>query len=391
MTHTARRFRLFAGHAGYGHDRRRAGTEPATPFLTVEEGLYGIVDVLERGGLIWGQKCRHSVNMTRRTGKFKAAVEALGSIVIGPSNPNDGWPGQVTIATSIGNVQVALHISAISSHARRPYEKRFQNPASNDRPPVSDLRGTAIPILLGTDHDSNPSVFVAVDGRSRVGNANRFSLLFHERIIEEAKRDGWAVYESTTREKIYAFMPALFPAFIEQILAGEMLSKELITETAIAAGVFDHPKDEEATTEAAKRATKAVNILARKAGAGKRIRSAYNHRCAMCGIGSNLLAGAHIFPVEAPGSTDEVWNGLSLCHNHHSAFDQHLIWVNPATKEIRVHPSLQATAVINSGTRHFVDSTLSALELPEIIANRPRTIMFENRYSYFSGKYDWAG
>ncbi|UNK43580.1 HNH endonuclease [Luteimonas sp. S4-F44] len=329
--------------------------------------------------------------MTQRTKKFRTAADLLGPLVIGNADPGNGWPGSLIIQTQAGNVNVALHVSSVSSHARKPYEKRFQNPASEPRPAVSDLNGTATPILLGLDHSAQPSVFVAIDGGTRLGRTTRFSILFHERILAEARANGWAVYESNTGEKIYAFLPALFPAFIEQVRAGEMLSVVQMVEAASASGAADTPQDQPAAmAAAAARATKAVKILVRKAGAGRKIRSAYAYTCAMCGIGSNLLEGAHIFPVEAPGSTDEVWNGLSLCHNHHGAFDQHLIWVDPATKAIRLHPSLLEEARTNVGTRHFVESTRERLEPPTQPTHRPRREMFENRYAHYEGKYAWA-
>lgn len=329
--------------------------------------------------------------MTQRLRKFRTAADLLGPLVIGNADPGNGWPGSLTVQTQAGNVNVALHVSSVSSHARKPYEKRFQNPASEPRPAVSDLNGTAIPVLLGLDDSAQPSVFVAIDGGTRLGRTTRFSILFHERILAEARANGWAVYESSTGERIYAFLPALFPAFIEQVRAGEMLSVEQMVEAASASGAADTPQDQPAAmAAAAARATKAVKILVRKAGAGRKIRSAYAHTCAMCGIGSNLLEGAHIFPVEAPGSTDEVWNGLSLCHNHHGAFDQHLIWVDPATKAIRLHPSLLEEARTNAGTRHFVESTRAQLEPPTQAAYRPRREMFESRYAHYEGKYAWA-
>ena len=314
-------------------------------------------------------------------------MEALGSLVAGLPTPNDAWPGKFELQTPRGSIPIAAHISAISSHARKPYEKRFQNPAAADRPPVSDLGGSAIPILLGLDDPNNPGVFVAVDGQSRLGNAARFSILFHERILAEARTRGWSVYESSRGERIYAFVPPLLPAYIEQMHNGEMLAVEQMYGAIIAAGVLDAPLDNDATA----RATRAVNILVRKAGAGRQIRAAYADKCAMCGIGASFLAGAHIYPVEAPGSNDEVWNGLSLCHNHHSAFDSHRVWVHPDKKSICLHPDLLQEAEHNSGTRHFIDSTFDNLAMPENAAHVPRPDMFRQRYEYYNKKYDWAG
>ena len=60
-----------------------------------------------------------------------------------------------------------------------------------------------------------------------------------------------------------------------------------------------------------------------------RVRRAYDHRCAICGLSLGLVEGAHIVPVAWPGSTDTTSNGLALCRNHHAAYDRGLISVSP--------------------------------------------------------------
>ncbi|MFZ4380991.1 MAG: HNH endonuclease [Sandarakinorhabdus sp.] len=61
----------------------------------------------------------------------------------------------------------------------------------------------------------------------------------------------------------------------------------------------------------------------------KRVLTTYGHKCAVCDIDLDLLDAAHIVPVNAPGSTDETKNGISLCKNHHRALDDILITVGP--------------------------------------------------------------
>ncbi|PHV21327.1 hypothetical protein CSQ92_18430 [Janthinobacterium sp. BJB446] len=324
----------------------------------------------------------------KREAKFINATNALGTLVVGDRKQRTGWPGIVTIQTPSGNESIALHVSSISSHSRKSYEKRFQNPA--DSVPVSDEKNTALPILIGLDNDENPTVFVAVDGRSRVGRIARFSILFHDSIIAEAKSKGWAVYESSTGESVYAFVPSLLPAFVEQLIHHEILTPNELSSTAAASGVLDTTNDNAETTQAANRASKAVNVLIRKAGAGRKIKSAYGNQCAMCGLALNLLEGAHVFPVEAAGSNDEIWNGISLCRNHHGAFDNHLLWIDPKSYEIKFHPNVHKEAKKNIGAKHLLESTNKSLTLPAKAIDLPRPEMFEKRYIYFSEHYTWV-
>lgn len=61
--------------------------------------------------------------------------------------------------------------------------------------------------------------------------------------------------------------------------------------------------------------------------------SIYNHRCAFCGLqainslGYNLVDGAHIKPF-SQFYDDRIDNGISLCKNHHWAFDHGWFAIN---------------------------------------------------------------
>jgi putative restriction endonuclease len=63
--------------------------------------------------------------------------------------------------------------------------------------------------------------------------------------------------------------------------------------------------------------------------------AAYRRQCAMCRLRHvPLLDAAHILPDREERSLPEVPNGLSLCKIHHSAYDVHILGVDP---DYRVH------------------------------------------------------
>lgn len=51
------------------------------------------------------------------------------------------------------------------------------------------------------------------------------------------------------------------------------------------------------------------------------IKKQFNHACAVCSTSLEIVEGAHIIPVNATGSKDEIWNGIALCANHHKLYD----------------------------------------------------------------------
>ncbi|CAE6916975.1 HNH endonuclease [Paraburkholderia domus] len=303
--------------------------------------------------------------------------------------PGDGWPGVVTTTLPDGQIrQIALHVSTVSPHNRKEWEFRFQNPG--DRSPVAALGG-AIPILLGLwKEDGHPTLLIATDGTSRIGREARFSVLFDTRVAAQARTTGWAVYQSGNGEKIYAFLPSMFPIFVAVLVNGleapdlGSTIDDAISSAAIASGLIDEENDASAT-----RVRRAAAVLVRHYAFSRKVLSAYGHRCAMCGLGQGLVVGAHINPVAAEGAPDAVWNGLALCHNHHAAFDAHHIWVDPETRNIVFNEEVARGHEENPALCAFLDTTFPVLAEPALPEQSPRRSMLEARYEFFAGRYDW--
>ena len=76
--------------------------------------------------------------------------------------------------------------------------------------------------------------------------------------------------------------------------------------------------------EERKRTHLSLEVVLRNVKFRKNVLTAYKFTCAICRLQMNLIEAAHIISVK-DGGTDEVINGIALCHNHHSAFDSHLI------------------------------------------------------------------
>ena len=307
------------------------------------------------------------------------------SALIGPTatilDVGTGWPSQISVGTGSISRRIALHVSRVSPHARRPWEWRFQNPASG--PPVS-AAGGSLPLLVGLDDVDGRPVLVVADGRSRVDRLTRFSLLFNKRICISAAAEGWSEQVSSSGEHFYAMVPRLFPLDVDLIDAGVDVGTRAVAATAEAAGLL-----EDDGTEVAERARRTLATYVRDAKFSRDIRQAYEHRCAMCELGLGLVAGAHIMPVSAPGAPDKTWNGIALCHNHHAAFDAHKIWISREYK-LEVHPAVLEEATANPASKRFLDQTCTSLILPNEVAKRPRTSMLEGRYDFYRDSYDWA-
>ena len=107
----------------------------------------------------------------------------------------------------------------------------------------------------------------------------------------------------------------------------------------------------------------------------------------MCGLGVQLVQGAHVNPVSAPGSHDEPWNGLALCPNHHLAFDRHLLAVDVDTRAIVFHPTVVNQASGNPAVQALIDGTFDRLAEPTGSSLRPKSEMLRKRYEHYADYY----
>jgi putative restriction endonuclease len=76
-----------------------------------------------------------------------------------------------------------------------------------------------------------------------------------------------------------------------------------------------------------------ATVIVRDGAFRKIVVSTYNHTCAFCGLqildsdGKNIVDGSHIKPF-SKFYDDRIDNGLSLCKNHHWAFDRGWFTIN---------------------------------------------------------------
>lgn len=295
----------------------------------------------------------------------------------------DGWPGVIELQLSTGRAQFSVHVGPIHSMARKPHEFRFQNPGQDH--PMMALPGTTA-LLIGVWDTDTPNVLVAAQADLRLGDTTRFSVLFPDRLFREAQQVGWAEpYRNNKGGMHWSFFPQLLPTFVEFVQGEIDLLPKDVQIAVVGAGLADDPTD-----AAAGRARQATTRLIRDARFAKTVIDAYGRKCSMCGLNLGLVSGAHILPVSAPGSSDQPTNGIALCDNHHRAFDRHRIWIHPAERTLCIHPYILKHGETDTRTRAFLDTMFPQLAGPTDPALSPQQRMFEERYAYFEGNYEWV-
>lgn len=174
------------------------------------------------------------------------------------------------------------------------------------------------------------SVFAAWDIRQHTALGSSPSMQVSEEALRHALLTGFAPYVNQKGETAIALRPDFMGTYI-QFLEQIHDSGAVPAEADLLEKLSEDPdvvRDEEIAEEVAEKRRFAVLSTKRALRAldfSRRVLSAYDHRCAICGLQLRLVDGAHILPAAHPDSTDQTANGVALCALHHRAFDHGLL------------------------------------------------------------------
>lgn len=149
-----------------------------------------------------------------------------------------------------------------------------------------------------------------------------------EDTLRRAREHGFAT-QVKTNEIVFAFRPEFF---VDYAFGASTLHAAGARRTAIPLlnsleGLSD-AKIDTVTNSKRRKVLRQIATNYRSAKFRGQVLDAYAHACAFCGVQLSLIDAAHILPVSAPDSTDEIENGIALCKLHHYAYDANLLSFN---------------------------------------------------------------
>jgi len=185
-------------------------------------------------------------------------------------------------------------------------------------------------LLLG--YEPNTKCFAGFDLRKhRRFSTQSPSIQININVLREAVRDGFAFARKGNDEIAVGFRP-------DNILAYSLNSESLHESGADAkvsalltkVGRFEPVTDSEISSipEERRRVVSKISRLARDSDFRRKVTVAYDHKCCVTGLQLRLIDAAHILPVGADGSSDEVTNGICLSPTYHRAYDRGLIFLS---------------------------------------------------------------
>lgn len=326
---------------------------------------------------------------------LRADLVDLVASLVGPAlqieDARNGWPAFADIEVNDQLFQAAIYVGKVhGTHRGNPAERRFQNPG-RDRPILEYPNRVTVLLGLWADDDDIPvlaPVLVLPEPERRIDRDTRWSMFISTATLQNAAENGWATQITTSDEHVSCFHPELLPLAVASLIARVEPDEHEVQTAVRATGHLDRRHRRAEGVGSGERLRRAVSTLIRDTWFSGDVLDAYERRCAMCGLGLNLVQGAHIYPASAPGSPDVVPNGIALCANHHLAFDRHQIAVIPPNLDVLFRPDVLDQADQDPVARAFVDATFPVLDRPRHNAG-PDSEMLMLRYEYFAEKYGW--
>ena len=242
------------------------------------------------------------------------------------------------------------------------------------RPMPENVAGQST-VVLGWSAKHN--VFVAWDSKVHSKRSSHSpSLQVREDTLTAAQHNGLAAGTRASDDVVIAFRPEMLATYCLNAKELHDNAEGDIVNVLNSIPDLVGSQPESASFEVARR--KVVRVVQSNHRAwdfSSRVMAAYEGRCAVCGVQLSLTEAAHIVPVAWPGSSDVTSNGLSLCRNHHRAYDDSMLSVrSDYTVEIS---QTRGNALLESGLQGGWDALMAYNEkllavIPALEEDRPK-------------------
>jgi putative restriction endonuclease len=222
-----------------------------------------------------------------------------------------------------------VYIWTLTPGGRRslPNEYRIQM-TSVDSPLLLNNEGYSA--LLG--YFSDLDIFAGFDlQRHHIFTTGSPSVQININTIHQALQDGLAFSVKNNGEIAVGIRPDQFINYILNAEQWHQVGNDIQTTHLLQRAARLHDIEQHDITrlpEERQKIISNVNRYSRAANFSQKVLSAYDNRCAITRAQLMLVDAAHILPVPAPGSNDEVSNGVALSPTMHRAFDNGLIYLD---------------------------------------------------------------
>jgi putative restriction endonuclease len=195
------------------------------------------------------------------------------------------------------------------------------------------------------------------------------------RAVKQAQQDGLSFHRKSNREMAIGIRPDQLVNYAHHAAQLHKLGKQSVTLHLLNKAVALEPisrREIASLPEQRKRIVQTVSRLSRDGNFKKQVLCAYDNRCAVTRTQLKLVDAAHILPVGAPGSVDDVCNGIALSPTYHRAYDNGLIYLDEGyTMQINPAKADELASLNLAGGIEQFRSHLGRILLPYDSRQRP--------------------
>lgn len=251
--------------------------------------------------------------------------------------------------------------------AARPFDE-YRIQITGVQPPIA-TSSNGPTLLLG--YEPNTQCFAGFDlQKHRTFSKRSPSIQIPITVLHEALQHGLAFATKGNDEIAIGIRPDQLLAYS---LNAEILHREgantgmvdLLTKAASLEQIS--AEDVDMTTPERARILREVSQLSRDSSFRRKVIHAYDRRCAVTRAQLRLIDAAHILPIGAEGSIDNVANGICLSPTYHRAFDRALIYLD-GTMNMQINPDKERELIASGlagGLQGFKAYLGTRIHLPE--------------------------
>jgi putative restriction endonuclease len=294
-------------------------------------------------------------------------------------------PRRFIVDTETGGIEVWVYAWTLTHGGRPslPDEYRIQMTTVSSPLPFNPKGYT---LLLG--YEPNLKMFAGFDLiRHSIFTAGSPSVQIDINCIHKALEDGLAFDRKTNKEIAVGIRPDQMLNYMANAEDLHRIGKNaamynLLSKASAAEKILNK--------EIAKLAPKRKKILstvtrwARSASFREQVLRAYDNRCSVTRMQLRLVEAAHVLPVQAEETIDDVRNGIALSPTYHRAFDGGLIYLDE-NYDMKINPTRELQLVtlnLDGGIEEFKRYLNKRIYLPPDKRQWPEISMIRkaNRY-----------
>ncbi len=298
-------------------------------------------------------------------------------------------PRRFIVETQTGGIEVWVYVWTLTHGGRPslPDEYRIQMTTVFSPLPLNPRGYT---LLLG--YEPNLKMFAGFDlTRHRTFTIGSPSVQIDIKCIHKALEDGLAFDRKTNQEIAVAIRPDQMLNYMANAEELHRLGKNAAMYSLLSKASASEKILAEEITKLTPKRQKILSTLtrwARSASFHQQVLHAYDNRCSVTRMQLRLVDAAHILPVQAEETTDDVRNGIALSPTYHRAFDAGLIYLDEDyVMRINTERQLQlVTLKLDGAIEDFKHYLSKRIYLPLDKRQRPDITMIRkaNRYRRIS-------